>query len=202
MLEAVFVVGLFLLYLFLWKTKQIRQKRTTGIDPQVMPASTSRLQRFMGRFANFLTGYAALVILAHALNLQWGSLFNRYPALAATGYDLLGLAIGLVGLSFCLYAQLKMGVAWRVGIDEKVKTPLITTGLYAFIRNPTYLGLFLLNLGLWLIWPSWTIFLLNILFVAFLEIQVRCEEDYLLSTHGERYRHYLQRTKRYVPFIY
>lgn len=51
MLEAIFVVGLFLLYLSLWKTKQIRQKPATGIDPQVMQKSTSNVQRFMGRLA-------------------------------------------------------------------------------------------------------------------------------------------------------
>jgi protein-S-isoprenylcysteine O-methyltransferase Ste14 len=113
-----------------------------------------------------------------------------------------GFGVGLIGLSLCLYAQIKMGSSWRVGIDEKVKTQLITTGFYKLIRNPTYLGLFLLNIGVWLIWPTWTIFLLNLLFYLFLEIQVRCEEDYLSAVHGEQYNEYKKRTKRYLPFIY
>jgi len=44
--------------------------------------------------------------------------------------------------------------------------------------------------------------LLNILFYLFLEIQVRCEEDYLFSLHGEQYSDYKKRTKRYLPLIY
>ncbi|NLD46876.1 MAG: hypothetical protein GX660_06710 [Clostridiaceae bacterium] len=35
-IETVFVVILFLIYLGLWKLKQINQKKNTGIDPKVM----------------------------------------------------------------------------------------------------------------------------------------------------------------------
>jgi protein-S-isoprenylcysteine O-methyltransferase Ste14 len=202
MLEVVFVVSLFLLYILLWKAKKIQQKRLTGIDPEVMGKSTSNIQQFMSNFANILTMYAAIMILIHAGNLQWASLFSRYQTLSSPLVDVTGFIIGLAGLTFCLYAQLKMGSSWRVGIDEKVKTELITTGLYKWIRNPTYLGLFLLNIGVWLIWPTWMFFLLNLLFYLFLEIQVRCEEDYLSSVHGQQYVEYKKQTKRYLPFIY
>jgi protein-S-isoprenylcysteine O-methyltransferase Ste14 len=202
MLEAMFVVSLFLLYMLLWKAKKIQQKRVTGIDPEVMGKSTSNIQQFMSVFSNILTVYAAIIILFHSSNIQWESLFRRYQALSSTGIDVTGFGVGLIGLSLCLYAQIKMGSSWRVGIDEKVKTQLITTGFYKLIRNPTYLGLFLLNIGVWLIWPTWTIFLLNLLFYLFLEIQVRCEEDYLSAVHGEQYNEYKKRTKRYLPFIY
>lgn len=202
MLEAIFVISLFLLYMLLWRVKQYRQKRETGIDPLVMQKSTSNVQRFMGQYSNMLTGYAALVILAHAANLQAGSLFSRAAPLSMAAFDWAGFVTGLGGLALCLYAQIKMGAAWRVGIDEQVKTRLVTDGLYRFIRNPTYLGLFLLNAGVWVIWPTWTIFLLNVLFFLFLEFQVRCEEDFLVALHGQTYSEYKQRTKRYLPFVY
>ncbi len=202
MLEAIFVVLLFLLYMLLWKIKQIQQRSLTGIDPQVMQKSTSNVQQFMGRFSNILTVYAAIIILVHSSNFQFGSMFSRYGVFSSVVIDVMGFMIGLIGLSFCLYAQVKMGTSWRVGIDEKVKTQLITTGLYSLIRNPTYLGLFLLNIGVWLIWPTWTIFFLNVLFFLFLEIQVRCEEDYLSSIHGEQYVNYKNQTWRYIPFVY
>jgi protein-S-isoprenylcysteine O-methyltransferase Ste14 len=188
--------------MLLWRVKQIQQKRLTGIDPQVLQKSTSNIQQFMGHFANFLTIYAAIIILVHISNFQLGSMFSRVGSLSSVQIDVLGFAIGLLGLSFCLYAQIKMGTSWRVGIDEKVNTPLVTSGLYQFIRNPTYLGLFLLNMGVWLVWPTWTVFLLNVLFFLFLEIQVRCEEDHLQITHGEQYISYKNGTKRYLPFIY
>lgn len=202
MLEAIFVVSLFLLYLLLWRIKQHQQIAATGTDLQVMNRSTSALQRFMASFSDILTVYAAVIILVHASNVQLSSLFNRYPGASSAPFDVLGFIIGLTGLALCRYAQVRMGTSWRVGIDEKTKTPLVTSGLYRFVRNPTYLGLLLLNIGVWLIWPTWTVFLLNLLFYVFLEVQVRCEEDHLSSVHGEQYAQYRNRTKRYVPFIY
>jgi len=201
-LETLFVVTLFLTYLTLWKIKSTQLRRAAGINAEVMKTSTSNVQRYMGAFSSILSLYALIIIILHALNLQYLSLFSRFELFSALPFDLAGLLIGLFGLSICLYAQIIMGASWRVGIDEKVKSALVTTGLYRLIRNPTYLGLFMLNLGVWLIWPTWTVFLLNILFFVFLEIQVRCEEDFLTLTHGDQYLAYKSRTKRYIPFIY
>lgn len=201
-IETAFVVTLFLIYLGLWKIKQIIQKKNTGIDPKVMAGSTSSIQKYMNQLMNVLTAYAVIIIILHAVQLQAGSLFSRIECMNLMIFDIIGFVTGLIGLSFCLYAQIKMGSSWRVGIDEKVKTDLVTTGLFKYIRNPTYLGLFILNIGVWLIWPTWTMFLLNFIFVLFLDIQVRCEEDYLLSLHGIKYTEYTESTKRYIPFLY
>lgn len=200
--EIVFVVILFFLYLTLWRVKKITQKKTYGIDPNVMSESASNLQQYMYRLTVFLYIYAIAIVILHSINFQFVSMFSRFKPLEFLYFDILGFVIGLAGLSFCLYAQIKMGNSWRVGIDEKVKTELVTTGLYSIIRNPTYLGLFLLNFGIWVIWPTWSVFLFNLIFVLFLEVQVRCEEDYLYRIHGEKYIEYKKKTKRYIPFIY
>jgi protein-S-isoprenylcysteine O-methyltransferase Ste14 len=202
LIESIFVGLLFFLYLLLWRIKQVKQKKHTGIDPKVMANSTSSVQIYMNQIMNVLTIYAVIVIVLHAIGLQVASLFSRLEDLDNLAVNVIGFVVGLAGLAFCLYAQVKMGSSWRVGIDEKVKTDLITTGMYQYIRNPTYLGLFILNLGIWLIWPTWAIFLLNLIFILFLEIQVRCEEDYLLTIHGQKYADYKKATKRYIPFIY
>ncbi len=201
-MEIIFVVTLFMLYLILWKVKQINQIKHSGIDPKVIAASTSNVQKYMNQLTKTLMAYTLIIVVLHSLPIQFGSLFSRVEAMSSVLFDIVGYLTGLAGLSICLYAQVKMGSSWRVGIDEKIKTDLITTGLYKYIRNPTYLGLFMLNIGVWLIWPTWTIFLFNIIFILFLDIQVRCEEDYLHSVHGDEYDEYKKRTKRYIPFIY
>ena len=201
-IETVFVVTLFLIYLGLCKIKRIYQKKNTGIDPMVIAGSTSSIQKYMSQLMYILSAYAVIIIILHSVQLQVGSLFSRIESMNYMLVDIVGFVISLIGLAFCLYAQIKRGNSWRVGIDEKVKTDLVTTGLYKYIRNPTYLGLFLLNIGVWLIWPTWTMFFLNLVFVLFLDIQVRCEEDYLLSLHGLKFAEYKERTKRYIPFLY
>lgn len=40
------------------------------------------------------------------------------------------------------------------------------------------------------------------LFWMMLEVQVRCEEEFLLQRHGLTYAAYFAKTKRYIPGVY
>ena len=195
--ETVFVVVLFLVYLLLWGLKRQRQKKATGIDPEVFGKSSDPLQQYMAKFSKFMTAYIVLLIVLHGAGIQYYSLFTRFPLLDKFQIDLFGFIIGLTGLVLCAIAQRTMGNAWRVGIDEEMTTYLITTGIFKYVRNPTYSGLMLLMTGVWLIWPTWTMAVFVILFYFFLEIQVRCEEKFLLKTHGDKYKEYCSKTGRY-----
>ena len=68
---------------------------------------------------------------------------------------------------------------------------LVTTGPYAYVRNPLYLGNLLLSLGVCIFADVY--WMIAILVVGFL-IQyipiIRSEETYLLETCGDRYRAY------------
>ena len=202
MIGFVLAVTLFVIYLVLWRIKRFSQIKKTGIDPEIFGKSDSNLQRYIKQIFNIVTVYVAVIMILHLLNVKFFVFFDRFVPLDSVTTKLIGFIIGLAGLGLCLYAQLKMGNSWRVGIDDNLKTELITGGLYKYIRNPTYTGLFLLNAGIWLIWPTFATFILNIIFVYTLEIQVRCEEDFLEKTHGDTYRKYKKTTKRYIPFLY
>ncbi|HNR90751.1 MAG TPA: isoprenylcysteine carboxylmethyltransferase family protein [Spirochaetota bacterium] len=201
-MELILVVLLFLGYMSLWGVKRRMQKKSSGIDPEVIGSSTTPSQRFFNAMTKVLTAYIVFMMAAHASGIQYYSLFSRFVPLERTVVDIVGFLLGSIGLALCGYAQIKMGLSWRVGIDEERRTALVTTGLYRYIRNPTYLGLFILCAGVWLIWPTWTIALFGLVFYLMLEVQVRCEEEFLLRVHGEFYREYLQDTKRYIPKIY
>lgn len=199
---TVYAAILFGGYLALWTVKRYRQRRVTGEDPEVFGEATDRLQQYFARVTKVLTGAVVLLLIVHAVgpNDVWG--FRRLTPLDAPWVDHLGLAVGLGGLVLCYVAQTTMGTSWRVGIDEENRTPLVTTGIFGYVRNPTYLGLFLVNAGFWLIWPTCTVATFGLLFGFFLETQVRCEEQHLLTDHGDAYQRYLTRTKRYFPGVY
>ena len=105
-------------------------------------------------------------------------------------------------MAICALAQATMGASWRVGIDREHPTTLITAGIYGWVRNPTYLGLHLLNAGAWLVWPTTLMAGYAVLFFLVMDIQVRCEEEHLIAVHGDAYRDYAGKTWRYVPAIY
>ena len=196
------VLLIFIGYLTLWGLKRVSVKNSIKIDVNVFKYSTNTVQKYMLVFTKLLTLFMIVNIALHFLNIQFFGLFKRWSLLDYSVMDLIGLTVSIVGLSFCGYAQIKMGNSWRVGIDETTKTKLITDGLYKYIRNPTYIGLYIMNLGVFIIWPTFMIFIYMYSFFLFLDIQVCCEEDYLSNEHGKEYLEYKNRTKKYIPYVY
>jgi len=201
LLETGYVSALFGGYLVLWRIKRAGQRHTTGIDPEVFALATDPLQRFFNGLTKVLTGVVVAIIVTHALSLDWPGT-RPTPEFDLRVLDHVGLAVGMAGLTLCGVAQRTMGSAWRVGIDEENRTELVVVGMYRVIRNPTYLGLFLVDAGLMLIWPTCSVALFVLAFYLMLEVQVRCEEQHLLRLHGDTYREYLKRSWRYLPGIY
>lgn len=199
--ELLYVAGLFGGYLALWRAKRMMQRRDTGVDPEVLGQSTQPLQRYFAQMMRLMTAVVVVLIVGHTLVRSWPG-FLRLPTLDTRWADHVGFGMGLVGLSVCFVAQRTLGSAWRVGIDEVQATPLVQSGMFAYVRNPTYLGLFLMNAGLWLIWPTASIATFALLFVVTMEVQVRCEEEHLERLHGDTFRNYRARTRRYLPFVY
>ena len=96
------------------------------------------------------------------------------------------------------YAQFSMGNSWRIGIPQGEAPPLRTRGPFAISRNPIFLGMLLFVFGMTLWSPSAvTIALLVASYVA-LGVQIRGEEIYLARMHGEAYRNYCARVRRWI----
>lgn len=99
-----------------------------------------------------------------------------------------------------LTAQIQMADSWRIGIDEKVKTKLRTNGLFRFSRNPIFVGMLFFQSGVFLSHP--TILFLFILVISWIliTIQVRLEEQFLRTQHGQDYDNYLKLVPRWIFF--
>lgn len=79
---------------------------------------------------------------------------------------------------------------------------LVTDGIYRTIRNPSYLGLFVLSLGWALAFRSLAGVLLVALMIPPLIARIHSEEALLRSQFGEEYAAYCARTWRLVPGLY
>ncbi|WP_425803213.1 methyltransferase family protein [Desulfitobacterium sp. Sab5] len=110
-----------------------------------------------------------------------------------------GIVLTIASLIFTIYAQNEMGTSWRIGIDQEVKTQLVTTGPFAYIRNPIFLGMIVMLLGLFFLIPTYFIAVLFILSYLLINIQTRLEEEYLAKVHGNVYLNYKKGTGRFFP---
>jgi protein-S-isoprenylcysteine O-methyltransferase Ste14 len=79
---------------------------------------------------------------------------------------------------------------------------LVTTGVYAVIRHPSYLGLLINALGWALAFRSVAGVLLTALTIVPIIARIQAEEMLLRSEFGAAYDAYRSRTSRLVPGIY
>jgi protein-S-isoprenylcysteine O-methyltransferase Ste14 len=78
---------------------------------------------------------------------------------------------------------------------------LVTSGPFRVVRNPIYLGLLLLVVGVSLVY-SWPALIVSGALAVLWAAKVRVEERYLVERFSE-YAEYRRRVRRrFVPFIY
>jgi protein-S-isoprenylcysteine O-methyltransferase Ste14 len=110
----------------------------------------------------------------------------------------IGLFLLVAALVWTAIAQIQMGKSWRVGIDRKNRTELIQNGLFNVSRNPIFFGMRIALLGFFLTLPNAITLLALVLGDVLMQIQVRLEEEFLTSSHGEKYEKYRGRVRRWI----
>lgn len=144
----------------------------------------------------------ALVVAVAAPILQRANVIEPVGMLRTVWIQVIGIVVATAGIAATVYAQLEMGDAWRIGVDEQETTTLVRTGVFGRVRNPIYTAMFTFGLGIALVTPNLVAFAGFVLLVATIELQVRrVEEPYLLRTHGDTYRDYTASVGRFIPGI-
>ena len=134
--------------------------------------------------------------------LQRANVIEPVRALGAVWIQVTGIVVATAGIAATVYAQLQMGDAWRIGVDEQETTTLVRTGVFGRVRNPIYTAGFTFAIGIALLTPNLVAFAGFVLLVATIELQVRrVEEPYLLRRHGDAYREYTASVGRFIPGI-
>lgn len=140
------------------------------------------------------------VYLFAGLVLMW--LLNRYwPVFrfVETPWSYLGIlpilaGIGIAAVSANRFAKAETGI---VPFDEA--TTLVTGGLYKYTRNPMYLGMFLILLGVAFMMGSITSLLPVFAFMLIIRFNfVAGEERFLHDAFGQSYLDYKAKVRRWI----
>jgi len=101
------------------------------------------------------------------------------------------------GLIVCLFGMIFTSVA-ILNFVTSPKDKVITRGLYRFTRNPSYVGMILMHIGLGIACSSWLFLLLTVVMMIMLNAVLPSEERYCLYRFGDDYRNYKNRTPRWI----
>ena len=175
---------------------------------------TARDWRSFGAFTAFLVAlFTEMYGFPLTIYLLSGWLQRRYP-----GMDLLSHNTGhlwetllgsqgdphlnplhlvsnlLIGGGFILLAA-----AWRVLYEAQQAHRLATTGPYAYVRHPQYVGFILIMLGFLFQWPKLiTLLMFPILVYMYVRLARREERD-VSAEFGETYLRYAKGTPAFFP---
>jgi protein-S-isoprenylcysteine O-methyltransferase Ste14 len=110
----------------------------------------------------------------------------------------LGVFLCAAGLLLLLLSLVSFGKSFRVGIDQDHPDQLVTTGIFAFSRNPIYVAFGFVLLGQFLVFSNWILLLYLLAAIWLFHRQVSREEEYLRNHYGPEYSEYCNRVRRYL----
>lgn len=161
-----------------------------GFKPEVQQVA----ERFWKAAVVLVTAAALIAWLAP----HWEAAQGRPDWSHATTQRWLAAFALISGVLIVLAGQHAMGASWRVGVPKDGPGALVLRGLFRFSRNPVFVGMFAMVLGIFLWSPTLLSAAAVPLAAAMMAVQVRVEEEALTAKYGETYRAYAAKTPRWV----
>ena len=174
-----------------------RTYKQTGINP-ITFGKNDNAHDYIGFIMKVLIVLLFVAVLTYSMSEKMYYYLVPISYLQTQILTITGLALIHIALVWISIAQFQMSNSWRIGIDEKNKTKLVTDGVFSISRNPIFLGMIISVLGLFFIVPNALTFFLTITTYIVIQIQIRLEEEFLQKQHAQDYVNYKLKTKRLI----
>lgn len=165
------------------------QQRKQGIETNLLGKDKVGFVKFIELTLKFVT---YLVPFFELLSI-FGNRYLDLPWLRVAG-----IVFGIAGVGVFGAAVITMRDSWRAGVPKDEETKLITSGIYAYSRNPAFLGFDLIYIGELFLFFNPVLLVVSLLAVLILHLQIaNVEEDFLIAAFGEEYLAYRKKVRRY-----
>jgi protein-S-isoprenylcysteine O-methyltransferase Ste14 len=136
----------------------------------------------------------ATILIGKLLDSFYPLQFLPDPMSPFLGWGLIAFGVVIIVASFLTFRAAQTSIEpW------KESKQLITTGLFAYSRNPIYVTFLLIGCGFACLDNNLWILMLQVpLCFALTELVIKREERYLESKFGDAYRDYCQKVRRWV----
>jgi protein-S-isoprenylcysteine O-methyltransferase Ste14 len=142
--------------------------------------------------------------LLYVVGIVAGKLLHRIRPLPITGHP--SATRTALAIAFGLGWLLVFGAAWSwflrrrtTIIPNRPAAALVTNGIYRYTRNPMYVSLVLLYIGVTLALDTWwPLLFLPLVVLAVDLLVIRREERYLRTAFPSEYAEYCQHVRRWI----
>ena len=195
--EVYLFLFLLVYFFFVFFLRSYLLWKRTGVNPLTFSKSDNA-HGYNGKVFTFISLLEFVVVFIYAFKSEWYQYLLPFWYLEHGYLKYIGWGLLMLSLILVWVAQSQMANSWRIGIDEKNKTELVTSGLFSISRNPIFLGIMIANIGLLLIIPNAFTLLIVSLSTVSINTQIRLEEEFLKRSHGEEYQNYVKGVRRWL----
>lgn len=157
----------------------------------------SRLRLIPGAIAALVTIVFGLEYIFAPGTFEFAYLIE-YP----TWLRWMGALMLFIGISLLWSAHHNLGLSFHSLVVQKEDQVLVESGPYKWIRHPIYTAYFLNYIGGGLLAGNWVLtFIPTICFGLMIYLRLGEEEAVMIEKFGDNYRHYMERTGRFLPKI-
>ena len=151
-----------------------------------------------------LLGVGSIYVISIVLPTAVSIYLNTLPAFASGKVPVLHIPLIIIG-SFFLILSVFVWIQAAVisKLDENIKkNVLVTSGIYAWVRNPIYSAFMMLCTGVLLVVGNVWFIGLPILYWLWMTVLMKhTEEKWLLKKYGDEYSTYCKKVNRCWPWI-
>lgn len=142
--------------------------------------------------------YVVTIILMTIISITL-SATGIIPVITFANFQWIFILIGILCFIIGITLWLKAVIIDRLDAHI-IKNELVTTGVYAYVRNPVYSAFMFVCTGVLLIYGNLVLLVLPIIYWGFMTVLMKLtEEKWLEDLYGKEYIQYRQRVNRCIP---
>lgn len=143
--------------------------------------------------------YVVTIILMTIISITL-SATGIIPVITFANFQWIFILIGILCFIIGITLWLKAVIIDRLDAHI-IKNELVTTGVYAYVRNPVYSAFMFVCTGVLLIYGNLVLLVLPIIYWGFMTVLMKLtEEKWLENLYGKEYIQYRQRVNRCIPW--
>jgi protein-S-isoprenylcysteine O-methyltransferase Ste14 len=181
------------------------ERKVKAIDPQLRSKRFrlhgSKYERKRDTVIQDLLAIAwAVPMLLYIAYPPWRT-WSAIPLPTPIWVMMLGVIPAALSLILLTWTHRTLGVFWTFKLEIRPKHKLITWGPYSRIRHPMYTASLIFMFATGIIAADWLILVVSVLTLLIINKRIDGEEQMMLDHFGNKYRDYMQRSRRLLPRI-